>query len=57
MTIEEFSKELAMLLDEFFKGMPVGNVPMRMTFQLYEPEPDTQAPLRVDLSIRRVWKD
>ena len=57
MTIEEFSKDLARLLEEFFHGMPVGNIPMRMTFQLWEENPDTHAPLRVDLSIRRVWRD
>ena len=57
MTTEEFSRDLARLLGEFFHGVPVGDVPMRMTFQLWEENPDPQAPLRVDLSIRRVWRD
>lgn len=55
MTTEEFSRELSKLLGEFFQGVPIGDVPMRITFQLYEEHPDERAPLRVDLSIRRVW--
>lgn len=57
MTIEEFSKELALLLNEFFQGVPVGNVPAQMRFQLYEEHPDEHAPLQVTLTIRRVWRD